>query len=351
MLNLRIVRGPLEPQENEAILLEYNRLTKALIPMQEFLHWVQKGPLGPAWHAILETDARRIVGHTSLIPLRTSYGDGQLIPAKSEYSFTHEDFRSTPVRGFENVKRAKFLILVDQLFQHGKKLGLDPIFVSTREANHALSRRVGCKKADFPLWECLLIRNPVAAARHTPNIESKKRAALLAAGISQCALWPLLSLRAAGKNGVREDVIDSEVRDPDNSRLSFFEDQGYLRWRYLEGQYERLQFENAPNDYLIAKRGSPKRYLRVCQWNLGSTSSVDSVIPALVGIARKERAIGVRWAVYDNDPMAQYLVKRMRRLGFLCARRKRVLMINTNKPSFYESAIWRVNDSLVSFDP
>jgi hypothetical protein len=351
MLNLRIVRGPLEPEENEAILLEYNRLTKAVIPLEEFLHWVQKGPLGPAWHAILETDERRIVGHTSLIPLRTSYGAGDLIPAKSEYSFTHEDFRSTPVRGFENVKRAKFLILVDQLFQHGKSLGLDPIFVSTREVNHALSRRVGCKKADFPLWECLLIRNPVAAARYTPNIESKKRAALLVAGVSQCALWPLLSLTLASKNGALDDVLDSEVRDPDTSRLSFFEDPEYLRWRYLPGQYERLQIENAPNDYVIAKRGSPEKYLRVCQWNLSSKSSVDSAIPALVRLAKREKAIGVRWAVYDNDSMAQCLVTRMRRLGFVCARRNRILMINTNKPNFYEPAAWHVNDSLVSFDP
>jgi hypothetical protein len=351
VLNLRIVRGPLEPQENEQILKEYNRLTKAIIPMNEFLHWVQKGPLGPAWHAMLETNAGRIVGHTSLIPLRTSYGNGELLPAKSEYSFAHEDFRSTPVRGFENVKRAKFLILVDQLFQHGKKLGLDPIFVSTREANHALSRRVGCKKADFPLWECLLIRNPVAAARHTPNVESKKRMALLVAGISQCALWPLLSLTLAAKNGILGDSIDSEVREPDTSRLSFFDDRDHLRWRYLEGQYERLRFENAPNDYLIAKRGSPEKYLRVCQWHLGSKSSVNSVMPALVQLASRQRAMGVRWAVYDNDSMSQHLVSRMRRLGFLCARRNRVLMINTNKPNFYEPAAWRVNDSLVSFDP
>ncbi len=69
MLNLRIVRGPLQEHENEAILSEYNRLAKAVIPMNEFVHWVQKTPLGPAWHALLETDEKRIVGHTSLIPL------------------------------------------------------------------------------------------------------------------------------------------------------------------------------------------------------------------------------------------------------------------------------------------
>jgi hypothetical protein len=351
VLNLRITRGPLEKRENEEILGEYNRLTHSAIPMNEFVHWVTSGPLGPAWHAILETDSRRIVGHTSLIPLKTSHNNPNLTPAKSEYSFTHEDFRSTPIRGFETVKRAKFLILVDQLFQHGKSLGWDPIFVSTRDANHALSRRVGCKKADFPLTECLLIRDPLGAARHTPNIERKKRGALLIAGVSQRLAWPVLSLSLSAKNGIHTVGIDAGINEPDASRLGFFDDPDSLKWRYLEGQYERFQFEKAPNDYLIAKRGSRERYVRVCQWRLSSTQSVDSVLAALVRLANRDQAIGVRWAVYDNDSMASSLVQRMRGLGFLCPRRSRTLMINTNQPSFYESIAWRVNDSLVSFDP
>jgi hypothetical protein len=350
MLNLRIVRGPLQELENEAILSEYNRLAKAVIPMNEFVHWVQKTPLGPAWHALLETDEKRIVGHTSLIPLRTARGS-DLVPAKSEYSFTHEDFRSTPIRGFENIKRPKFIILMDQLFQHGKKHGWDPIFVSTNEMNQLVTKRVGCKKADFSLWECLLIRNPFGAARHTPNIESKKRVALLFAGVSQRAAWPVLSLTLGEKNGIHGDAIDAGILQPDTARLSFFEDPESLRWRYLDGQYVRFKFEDAPGDYVIAKRGSSQRYVRVCQWQLSAKRSVDSVLPALVRQASRDKAIGVRWAVYDNDSMATHLLQRMRKLGFLCARRNRILMINTNQPGFYEPGAWRVNDSLVSFDP
>jgi len=351
MLNLRIVRGPLPPEENEAILLDYNRLTKAVIPMDEFVHWVQKGPPGPAWHAILETDEKRIVGHTSLIPLRTTCGRGELTPAKSEYSFVHEDFRSMPVRGFESVKRAKFLILVDQLFQHGKKLGWDPIFVSTREANYPLSRRVGCKAAEFPLWECMLIHKPVGAARHTPNLDGKQRAALLVAGVSQRVSWPILSWGLAGSNGVHAEALYAEMNATNSGKLAFFEDQESLRWRYLEGQYVRFGFESSPEEYVIAKRGGEEKYVRVCQWQLSSPGLVDSALRALVRCARDDKAIGVRWAVYDHEAMAPALVGRMRKLGFLCARRNRTLMINTGQAAFYEASAWQVNDSLVSFDP
>jgi hypothetical protein len=351
MLNMRIVRGPLTPPENEAILADYNRLTKAVIPMNEFVHWVQNGPMGPAWHAILETDEKRIVGHTSLIPLRTPYGDPSLIPAKSEYSYVNEGFRSTPIRGYESVKRAKFLILVDSLFQLGKSFGWDPIFVSTREANHPLSRRVGCKHAEFPLWECILIHRPVGAARHTPNIKGKQRAALLVAGVSQTVAWPVLSLTLPNRNGIQSVQIDADIREPHTARLSFFEDPESLRWRYLQGQYVRFSFDATPTDYVIAKRGSPERYLRVVQWHLSSAKSAESILPALVRSARQDKALGVRWAVYDNDAMAPVLVDKMRKLGFLCARRSRSLMINSNQPTFHEPNAWRVNDSLVSFDP
>jgi hypothetical protein len=351
MLNLRIVRGPLQPRENEAILYDYNRLTKAVIPLSEFVHWVQNGPMGPAWHAILETDEKQIVGHTSLIPLRTANGAPGLVPAKSEYSFLHEDFRSMPIREFENVKRPKFLILVDQLFQHGKRLGWDPIFVSTREAVHPLSRRVGCKQAEFPLWECILVNKPVGAARHTPNLKRKQRAGLLLAGVSQRVIWPVLSFTLSNGNGIHPDAIDAGIQEPNTARLSFFEDPESLKWRYLQGQYVRFGFDASPGEYLIAKRGSEEKYVRVCQWQLTSGRSLDSVLSALVRSARQDNAIGVRWAVYDNDAMAPVLVNRMRKLGFLCARRTRTLMINTGQPSFYAPSAWGVNDSLVSFDP
>ena len=350
MLNLRLTKSPLQKGEDEAILKEYNRLTSSRIPIDEFVHWVRNGPNGPAWHAILETDDRRIVGHTSLIPLRTAYGGPTFMAAKSEYSYTHEDFRSTPIRGFETVKRPKFLILVDQLFRHCQNEGWGPFFVSTAQANHPLSRRVGCRAAEFPVWECILVLRPIGAARETPNLTSRQRAILLIAGSAQRIPWSIAPIFLGGINGVRPGSLCGTVA-PDTNRLSFFEDSDSLQWRYQKDQYVRFRIDGAPDDYLIAKRGSKDRYLRVCQWNINSAISVKRLILPMIRHAQSDKALGVRWAVYDDRETATRLVTEMRRLGFLCARRVRTVMVHTKDPKFLDPAMWKMNDSLFSFDP
>ena len=351
MLKMRIERSPLKETEYAAILAEYNRLAGSKVPTNEFVHWVQNSPEGPAWHAIFETEEGRIVGHTSVFPLRSEYGGPQLVPAKSEYSFLHEDFRSQKVRGFETVARPAFIILIDELFKHCYAHGWGPIFASTNERNQVFTRKVGLRPIEFPLCECLFVLRPGNAARHTPNLQSRQRAALFTAGVSQRILWSLLKIALTGVNGVQSVRVDSEEIEADAARFSFFEDSASLKWRYLDGQYVRLALPESSGDYLIAKRGSEDRYLRVCQWRLRSQQSYFPLLVSLIREAQKEEAIGVRWAVYDHDASAERLVKQMRQAGFLGARRVRIVMIHKNNPTFLSPELWNINDSLFSFDP
>ena len=351
LLNLRIARSPLTRKENEAILNNYNRLTSSRIPVDEFEHWVNEGPAGPAWHAILQTDEGRIVGHSSLIPLLTPYGSDSFVPAKSEYSFVHEDFRSTPIRGFETVKRAKFLILVDRLFQHGISEGWGPYFVSTATANYPLSRRVGCKPVELPLRECLFVLRPVQAVRHTANLSAKQQAILFAAGTSQRVAGSVASFLSYRANIIRRVSIDAELPTPKRGELALFVDRSSLRWRYPEEQYTRFSFDQSPTNYVIAKRGSEDRYLRVCQWDLQDRKVCKDLILALLQQAREDRAVGIRWAVYDNDEHRTQIVGTLRRFGFLCVRRVRTMMVHSQSPEFLNPEVWKANDSFFSFDP
>jgi len=351
MLRMRIVRSPLKREEYEAILRDYNRLTSSAIPLQEFERWVKDGPAGPAWHAILETEENRIVGHTSLIPLVTAYGGPEFIPAKSEYSFVHEDFRSTPIQGFETVKRAKFLILVDQLFQFGLTQGWGPYFVSTAEANYPLSRRVGCRPVELPLWECLFVLRPANAARHTANLSSQKRAALFAAGVSQRTVSSIATLLLPKPSRIQPVPIACQLPKPNPAQISLFEDAPSLQWRYPEEQYTRFAFDSTPEKYLIAKRGSGNRYLRVCQWDLGESEIATPLILALLKQAQADNAMGIRWAIYDGEALSERFVSTLRRMGFLCARRVRTMMVHAKSPEFLSPERWKVNDSLFSFDP
>jgi hypothetical protein len=351
MLNLRIARSPLPRAENEAVLTEYNRLTGARIPIDEFEHWVQKGPAGPAWHALLETDEGRIVGHTSVFPMRTSYRDAQLIPAKSEYSVLHEDFRRMKVRGFEKVAQPAFILILDQLFRHCLAQGWEPLFASTNEKNQVFTRKVGLRPLEFCVRECLLILRPWKSAVETPNIGNKERTALFVAGLGQRTVWSAALAVFRSANGISSVAIDSSPLGSTGDRLSFFNDVDSLSWRYLGQQYIRFENHNSPTEYVIAKRGSADRYVRVCQWHVAEGRLVPVFVRALVLQAVRDGAIGVRWAVYENEAESDQLVHEMKKLGFLCAPRVRIMMVHQAAPQFLTQAAWNLNDSLFSFDP
>ena len=351
MLNMRIVRAPLAKEAYQAILTEYNRLTLARIPMNEFLRWVLESPEGPAWHALLETDDNRIVGHTSVLPLRAQYQAAHLVAAMSEYSFVHEDSRKLKIRGFEGSGKPAFIILLDQLFQHCLREGWGPLFASTNEKNQVFTRKVGLRPAEFPLKECLLVLRPTLAARHTPNLSAKQRAGLYAAGLVHRSLWSIAGPFLRRTNGVHEVPIGSETLFAESDRLSFYEEKESAEWRYLPDQYLHYAIDRPTHDYLIVKRGREDRYLRVCQYRLSSADSVNSVVRLLIERARKDKAMGVRWAVYEDGAVSQEIVDRLRRLGFLCARRVRIVMVHKNFPEYLEPAIWRMSDSHFCFDP
>lgn len=351
LLTMRIVRAPLPQAAYNTILTEYNRLTGAAIPMNEFLRWVSEGPEGPAWHALLETDEGRTVGHTSVLPIRAGFRDRFLVSAMSEYSFVHEDFRKLKIRGYETVSRPTFIILLDELFQHCQREGWGPIFASTNEKNQVFTRKVGLRPAEFPLRECLLVLKPAGAARHTPNLSNQHRAILFATGVAQKSLWSVGKLLPKNSHGIHEVSIGAESVAPDLDRLSFYEEKESLRWRYLADQYVIYAFDRAPRDYVIVKRGRQDRYVRVCQYRLTSADSVHSLIRILVKQAAKEHALGVRWAVYDEGEVSDSIVRKLQRLGFLCARRVRIVMVHKNFPDYLEPSVWKMSDAHFCFDP
>ncbi len=351
MLNMRITRAPLPEIQAGAILHEYNRLTGGSIPVEEFVHWTTKSPEGPAWHAILETDEGRIVGHTSVFPVRAGQNHSGLIPAKSEYSFLHEDFRKEKIHGYESVSRPAFITLIDKLFQHCCEQGWGPIFASTNEKNQIFTRKVGLRPVEFPLWECLLVLRPGNAAKATPNLTQWQRAALFSSGLVHATAWPLAAKILESSNGIENESMGGRNLEPETKPLSFFEDRESLEWRYLAGQYFRLGLKRSVREYLIAKRGTQERYLRVCQWRLDSMESFASLFAALVRQARQDGAMGVRWAVYDGEQMSEPIVKVLKRMGLLCARRTRIVMIHKNDERFLNPELWNMNDSLFSFDP
>ena len=139
--------------------------------------------------------------------------------------------------------------------------------------------------------------------------------------------------------------------DPQAERISFFEDQASQHWRYPADQYARLSIEAGSAGYVVVKKGSEDRYVRACQWRLDSGQPSFSVVATLVRMARATKAPGVRWAIYGDDAHTARLVSRIRKLGFLCVRRVRTLLVRSKSEELRSPENWNLTDSLFSFDP
>jgi hypothetical protein len=349
-LDLRVVRGPLTPSDNDSILAQYNTLAGAAIRSEEFLRWIQDSPEGPAWHAILRTKDGEIVGHTSLIPLRARCGGRSLVSAKSEYSFIREDFRASKIKGFENTGRLKNLIYIDELFKQCRAAGWNPLLISTPRGFHRVFRSIACYPVSFPLWECLLILRPWMAASRTPNLRQSQRLMLWGVGQVQQAVSAVAFALRPGDGRYQRISAGDRAFPLTAQSLSFFDDQESLSWRYPHREYVRVSTQKGGEADLICKHGTVDRYFRVCQWSLRSPEPTRGLISHLVDSAKSQGALGVRWAVYGCDEAAVATVRRLRRFGFLCTRRIRTLLINSADSQFLQPSAWNLSDAMFTFD-
>ena len=156
-----------------------------------------------------------------------------------------------------------------------------------------------------------------------------------------------------GSEAVREVSIGdaSSNGNGTNQNLLFFEDSASQRWRYPEWQYEELALNQGKDEYLIFKKGRGDRYLRVCQWKFGARQPAPGLIARLVRMAERDRALGVRWAVYGDDEASNHLVRRLKNFSFFCARRDRTLLIYAREREFLSAKNWHLTDAMFSFDP
>jgi len=349
MLDLTIVRGPLQSHQNEEILREVNRLTNSHIELKDFCRWVQDSPDGPAFHALLNS-GQRIVGHFSLIPLRASLNGEQIPAARTEYFFVHEEFRREKVRGFEGSFFPPAILLLDQLYRHCRSSGWGPFLVSAGEEILPFHELVGCRPMEIALHECLFVLRSWQAARRTPNIGQAQRAGLLGIGMAQSSVWTVVASAFARWRSIKCIPVDQVPVPGEVAGVELFQDQPSRVWRYPEPDYLVFCCASNPSSYVIAKNGSEDRYLRVCQWCLGSSDLASSFIHALLRHAQLSGALGVRWSVYENGEKTEELLRTLRNHGFLSAARVRRLLLYAGDGVFCNSSTWRLSDSLFCFD-
>ena len=352
MLKLQIVKGPLEDHLNEVILSEYNRLTGSLIAPDNFRRWTQQSPMGHACHALLKTDGGDLVGHCCLYPFRMIYGDAQVVAAKAEYYFINEDYRTERIYGHETSYKPAAVVLLEQLYRYCRALHWGPYIVSAPTGVDVLHKMAGCRPFNFTLFECLLVLRPLRGSLATPHSTLRQRILLFLTGAAQRTIWSAVLPFISHPNGISSCPVTDTIKPAQGlSLLRLPEDRDFLGWRYPESQYFRVGASNAPHNFVIAKRGSETSYLRVCQYRLDSDGiPLSSLLVDLIRKAYAQHALGVRWAVYDESDTNLRLIPAMWKLGFVCARRKRTLLLYTDEKELLGPARWNMTDSLVSFD-
>jgi hypothetical protein len=353
MLNLELVRGPLSDQDYRTIFAEFIRLRQSRDSEHFMSRWCKDSPAGPALHALLRTDEGKIVGHACVFPFPIEVAGRRVTAGKGTYLFVHEDFRREPVRGMEAGQTRASTLMLQQMFRHAtEKLTWDPILVAPRPIVERVLQSAGCRLLMFTPFECLLIRRPWNACRFTPNLSLAKRLALLFLGLPQACIWAVLRLLLLplGRN-IKSLPMDASCHSlGDHEKARFSSDPDYLSWRYPAEGFQRFGFANRPNDYVITEKGSPHDYVRICQSNLDSLDfPIHSLIVGLMGQARSSAALGVRWGIYDNGRPAAAVVNKLKRLGFVCARRQRKFLIYTRHQELADPSFWSFDDSLFTF--
>lgn len=349
MLSLSILKGPLDQTLNAAILQGFTELAHSKVSSENFRRWMQESPAGPALHAILTAEDGRLAGHCCLFPIPMMLQGTRITIAKAEYFFLRSEFRKEAVCGFEKSIKPASVLLLEALYRSGSQFGWDWYLVSAPAEVAPLHRMAGCRKVSISLTECLLTFRPWKAAVNTPNIGSSQRAALAVAGSVQRALWALP--RKSGRD-VREISVDAPSSNNHHSAtgISLTADPDFTRWRYGTSEFRRLQFRDSSESWLIAKKGSSVEYLRVCQSppDIGEQDA-KCLVKSLAEIALREKALGVRWALYADGPSHHQLVPVLRNMGFLCMRRERTIYVRRSAESA-ESPAWHLQDSLFCFD-
>lgn len=349
MLSLQIVRGPLDAELCSAILNGYTSLTSATVTSGNFHRWMEQSPEGPALHAILRTEEGQVAGHCCLFPFPLNIGGQRTTIAKAEYFFVKENYRKEAVQGRENSVKPAALLLLEQLYRCGRELKWRPYLVSAPAEVAPLHRMAGCRKINIPLTECLLTFRPFRAAAHTPNLNTKQRVALAGVGALQRMAWAVRRKKSSEVNQVPADAPASGLEI--NSGISLSSDTDFLHWRYSAGEFIRFQDEASRGLGVIAKRGSDRDYVRVCQSALDAKeTSWKSLLRALIRTAVEENALGVRWAVYGDGKSEKRLVGLLRKMAFLCVSRERTIYAHSLEAAYLPPASWHIEDSLFCFD-
>ncbi|MGH9736616.1 MAG: GNAT family N-acetyltransferase [Candidatus Acidiferrales bacterium] len=352
-LDLRVIVGPLSLADRTRILSQYNRLTGSRVPVQQFRRWTEQSPSGPALHALVETKDGRIAGHCALVPFALQGSAGPLTVAKEHYFFLSEEYPSQPVQNFSESKRSAAALLLEQLHLHASEQGWQSVLACVPPQLEPIHDALGYRPVDFTVRDCFFILHPIRAWRTMHKLQLATQASLFAVSAANWAYASCISPFQRTRGLVRRSrIVDhfGSLSRHAPHRISLSDELEFLRWRYSESSYAPLVVNDGSDGYVIAAKGTPFAFARVCQFQVPSLRSVRSIIDRLLRDARASHAVGIRWSVYGSGDEQDRLVAELRKRTFLCIPRNRRILVSSRDPELTSAANWNLSDSLFTFD-
>jgi hypothetical protein len=351
MLEFSLVRAPLDEQTRQTVIREYNRLTGQNVTEEAFRRLTEEGPVGPAVHALLKAPDDRVVGHFCLYAYPLSWNGKERIGATGEFLFVHEESRHEEIRGLPCANAPPVLTLIRTLCRYANdELTWDPVLLAARPEVAALHRLAGASPMPLEAKECLLVLRPWRAYRLMRNVSRRQRAAMLVLGLIQAPLWKCISLLPWPTANRLRPLSHPEVCQPreDSPTVRFPLGSDFLNWRYSR-EHHRLFGLSTESGSMLAVKTPPRDFLRVLDTNLDlDRVAVFPVLCALVREARRRKSLGVRWAVYRNGGFPERFLKKLHRLGLVCARRTRTVSIYTRCGDLASAERWQFSDAAVA---
>lgn len=345
---LIIQRGPLPAHWRAQVIEGWGRYDPRLRDEREWEEEFERGPAGPAVHALVVADGRRVVGHHCAIPIRLAFDGGTLLAGKGEALYVH---RTAEDRGgrvlFQGTELRFADALTRGLYARYREFDLEAYFgYATAEAEQR-HLQAGCGVVLFPYRRFFAVHAPgqlVAGSNLSGAGAWAARAAL-----KSYSAFVRRGARTRNSPKIPVNEISSFAEAPSESfrtaldpgLLTLDPTPDQLDWRFPGHLYRLLLLGDPPWGYAVLTAIEKSGRRRVVDWLVPSEREQSGAAIARTLANLSKDAAALEWTIPVNSPRAKALAKRVGRSSLVPdPRRRSYRMVVHGGPPFTEHERW-----------
>ena len=306
---LVVLRGPLPEPLRAQVRRGWGRYDERLLDDEEWADEFERGPEGPAVHALVVQSEDEVLGHHCAIPVRLREGGRAVVAAKGEALYVERAAARAPRVRFQGEDVRPVEALTRGLYAAYARFGLAAYFGYATPQAERRHVAAGCAVAVVPYRRFLYFAEPPAAIALGG---ARRGAGAIRAALRAHRTLVRLGLRHGGGSVVAHEVdafdpsLDGARRSAlDPSLLALDPAADQLNWRFPSALYRLLELGDSPTGYAVVTRGGADNRQRVVDWLLPGdpVATAPALARALVGSPDRS----VDWVVPVNSTPGRLL--------------------------------------------